>query len=42
MTLWLQALKLWNQTQSKWCIPKKGTAGYQEVRKIMEQLKAKS
>ena len=33
---WLEALKEWNKTQPKWKIPKKGTSGYLEVKKLMD------
>ena len=35
---WLQALKEWNATVNKsdaWCIPRKGTKEYKQVRKLM-------
>ena len=32
---WIEALKEWNKTQPKWSIPKKGTAGYMAVKKIL-------
>lgn len=37
---WITALKKWNASRSneKWCVPKKGTAEYQEVRKIMDEM----
>lgn len=39
---WIQALKAWNQKNGgKWCIPKKGTADYNEVKKLMTKKKGK-
>jgi hypothetical protein len=32
---WIEALKIWNADKQNWSIPKKGTAGYNEVRMIM-------
>jgi hypothetical protein len=33
---WIQALKAWNSnTNEKWCVPKKGTTAYNEVKSIM-------
>ena len=35
---WMQALKEWNATVNKsdaWCIPRKGTKEYKQVRKLM-------
>ena len=32
---WVDALKLYNQGKGGWCIPRKGTKEYDEVRKIM-------
>jgi len=45
MTLWTDALKIWNASASSnktgsWAIPRKGTPGHDEVRKIMEDLKS--
>ena len=40
---WLNALKEYNKDKSRWCIPKKGSAGYKLVRQIMSgENKAKS
>ena len=34
---WMSALKIWNSRHSNgWCVPRKDTAGYNEVRKIMK------
>ena len=32
---WLQALKAYNAGKSSWAMPRKGTAEYEEVRKLM-------
>ena len=32
---WIQALKTYNQGKPCWCIPRKGSAGYDEVRRLM-------
>ena len=32
---WMEALKEWNKTQPKWSIPKKGTANYIAVKKML-------
>jgi hypothetical protein len=32
---WVDALKKWNDSKDTWCIPKKGTKGYDEVMAIM-------
>lgn len=32
---WLQALKLWNGTKGSWCIPRRGSPEYFEVRALM-------
>jgi len=34
-TSWIEALKIWNTDKPNWSIPKKGSAGYNEVRMIM-------
>ena len=33
---WIQALKKWNGNKGTWCIPKKGTIEYNEVKKLMK------
>jgi hypothetical protein len=33
---WQKALKIWNGNKGAWCIPKKGSIGYNEVREIMK------
>lgn len=38
---WLAALKLWNSDKEMWCIPKKGTSQYAEVRALMGPPKPK-
>ena len=35
MPTWIEALKIWNKDKPTWCIPKKDTAEYQQVKKIM-------
>ena len=35
---WITALKTWNSGREKWCVPKKGTPEYDEVRKIMDEM----
>jgi hypothetical protein len=42
MLTWHQALKQWNGTKDKWCIPRKGTAEHAEVRALMGVAKKKS
>ena len=32
---WLEALKKWNMGSAKWCIPKKGSSEYDEVKSMM-------
>ena len=32
---WIEGLKIYNKDKAKWCIPKKGSAGYIEVKAIM-------
>ena len=34
-----RSLKKWNSNKSTWCLPKKGSAEYNEVRKIMDENK---
>lgn len=41
MISWINALKLWNQNKKKWCIPKKGTDDYNQVKKLMNSKKKK-
>ena len=39
MKSWIQSLKLWNETNlhsGAWCVPKKGTAEYEQVKAIMK------
>jgi len=36
---WVEALKLWNKDNEKYCIPKKGTPAYKEVQNIRDELK---
>ena len=35
MVSWLNALREYNKDKSRWCIPKKGSSGYTQVRQIM-------
>ena len=37
---WIEALKLYNKGKGMWCIAKKGTPEYDEVKKIMNRDKA--
>jgi hypothetical protein len=40
MTTWIKALKQWNDKKGgAWCVPRKGSEEYNEVKKIMEDLK---
>jgi hypothetical protein len=41
MSVWLEAVKEWNarHNKGKYCIPKKGTAEYDAVIRIMETMK---
>jgi len=41
MLSWLEALKVWN-TGRMWCIPRKGTKEYDEVKAIMKGKKEKA
>jgi len=37
---WIEALKIWNNARKntdRWCIPRKGTYDYNEVKKIMKR-----
>ena len=34
--LWIKALKAYNKGSKEWCVPKKGSLGYQAVKKMME------
>ena len=36
MKTWIESLKIWNQSQDKWCIPKSGTAEHDQVKAIMK------
>ena len=36
---WIEALKEYNKGHDKWCVVKKGTPEYNEVKKIMERKK---
>ena len=37
--VWIQALKKYNEGKKKYTVPKKGTAEYNKVKKIMEKMK---
>lgn len=36
---WIEALKIYNENKEKFCIPKKGSDDYNNVIKIMNDLK---
>ena len=36
---WIEALKEYNKGKTSWCVVKKGTPEYNEVKKIMERKK---
>ena len=37
--IYIQALKIYNETQPKWKLPKKNTPDYEKVMEIMKKLK---
>jgi len=39
MSVWISALKEYNEKKGMWCMPKKGTAEHAEVMKIMDKMK---
>ena len=40
---YMEALKMWNaESGEKWCIPKRGTAEYNEVMRLKEMLEQKA
>jgi hypothetical protein len=41
-SLWITALQQYNGTKGPWCIPRKGTKEYDEVKSIMESKKTKA
>jgi hypothetical protein len=41
MPLFIDALKQYNKSQTKWTVPMKGTEDYDEVMKIMNDIKKK-
>ena len=41
MSNWIIALKKWNEGKPSWCMPKRGTVGYNQVKAIMETLPKK-
>ena len=38
---WIEALKEYNKGHDKWCVVKKGTPEYNEVKRIMESKQGK-
>ena len=42
MISWIVALKKFNKGKDCWCIPKKGSSGYQEVLRLMKNPSAQS
>lgn len=38
--IWIIALKEWNAKNKSWCVPRKGTREYEQVKKIMEKISA--
>lgn len=38
---WVRALKVWNSGKSEWCVPRKGTKDYNEVKSMMSLQKEK-
>lgn len=36
---WITALKFFNKDKKEWCVPKKGTKGYDKTMKIMNSSK---
>jgi hypothetical protein len=39
---WITALKKWNEGKDTWCLPKKGSKAYDEVRALMPEKKLKA
>jgi hypothetical protein len=39
-SIWITALKEYNSNKKTWCVPKKDSQDYNEVKKIMEKLKS--
>jgi hypothetical protein len=39
---WITALKKWNEGKETWCLPKKGSKAYDEVRALMPEKKLKA
>lgn len=35
---WIEALKLYNKDNKNWCVVKKGTAEYDKVKKMMDNM----
>ena len=42
MLTWIVGLRVFNQGKSEWCIPRKGTRGYETVQRIREGEKMKT
>lgn len=40
-SVWISALKEYNEKKGMWCLPKKGSAEHAEVMKIMDRMKGK-
>ena len=34
---WINALKMWNNKNENWCVPKKGSKDYEKVKKLMNK-----
>ena len=39
-SVWITALKEYNSNKKTWCVPKKDSQDYNEVKKIMEKIKS--
>jgi hypothetical protein len=39
-SLWIEALKEYNKDSPSWCLPRKGSEGYNKVKVIMNRLKS--
>ena len=35
---WIEALKIYNKDNKNWCVVKKGTAEYDKVKKLMDNM----
>lgn len=40
-SVWILALKEFNKGKGEWCVPRKGSPEYNEIKKIMDKLKTK-